>query len=199
MLPHSPPLPFVIDYQDDGIIVEVREGAILALKQYDRVRHVCLLMPVTSLQKLIVAMGDEYPILEYLIIRHQERDTSSILIFPETLQSTTSVPPCAIWLYPSNRIPITHDCCGFRPSTYFYPNTLLQWLSSMPQLETLIFVFVTPVPNCDVERQLTHTLIMTSITLPSLHRSRSKVLELTWVQFFIRTPPLASKSFKSTS
>ena len=64
----------------------------------------------------------------------------------------------------------------------------------MPQLETLIFVFVTPVPNSDVERQLTHTLIMTSITLPSLHRLRSKVLELTWVQFFIGTPPLASKS-----
>ena len=65
MLAHSPPLPFIIDYQDDGITVEDEEGAILALKQYDRVRRVRLLMPVTILQKLIVAMDDEYPILEY--------------------------------------------------------------------------------------------------------------------------------------
>ena len=90
MLAHSPPLPFVTDYRldkDDGITVEDEEGAILALKQYDRVRRVRLLMPVTGLQKLIVAMIDEYPILEYLIIGHQERDTSSILIFPETFQA----------------------------------------------------------------------------------------------------------------
>ena len=79
MLPHSPPPPFVIDYQDDGIIVEVKEGAILALKQYDRVRRVCLLMPVTSLQKLTVAVDNEYPILEYLIIGHQERALMAII------------------------------------------------------------------------------------------------------------------------
>ena len=45
MLAHSPPLPFVIDYRldkDDGITVEDEEGAILALKQYDRVRRVRL-------------------------------------------------------------------------------------------------------------------------------------------------------------
>ena len=141
------PLPFVINYQDDGIIVEVKEGAILALKQYDRVRRICLLMPVTSLQKLTVAMDDEYPILEYLIIGHQERDTSLIFHISRNASSTTSVLPRAIWPYPSNRIPITHDCCGFHPTTYFHSNTLLQWLSSMPQLETLIFVFVTPLPT----------------------------------------------------
>ena len=87
MLAHPPLLPFIIDYQDDGITVEDEEGAILALKQHDHVRRVCLLMPVASLQKLIVAMDDEYLILENLIIGHQERDTSSILIFPKTLQA----------------------------------------------------------------------------------------------------------------
>ena len=40
----------------------------------------------------------------------------------------------------------------------------------MPQLETLLIVFSFPVPNRDVEtwRQLTHTPITTSITLPNL-------------------------------
>jgi hypothetical protein len=44
-------------------------------------------MPVTSLQKLIAAMDDEYPILEYLIIWHPDEGQSSILMFPETLQA----------------------------------------------------------------------------------------------------------------
>ena len=68
MLAHSPPLPLVIDYrfdQDDN-----EEGAILALKKYGRARRICLVMPVTRLQKLIAAMNDAYSILEYLIIGH---------------------------------------------------------------------------------------------------------------------------------
>jgi hypothetical protein len=45
------------------------------------------------------------------------------------------------------------------PSTYFRPDTLLQWISLMPHLETLKVCFEFPIPNRDVERQLTHTLI----------------------------------------
>ena len=40
------------------IATEDEEGAILALKQYNRVRCVRLQLLVTSLQKLIVAMED---------------------------------------------------------------------------------------------------------------------------------------------
>jgi hypothetical protein len=39
----------------------------------------------------------------------------------------------------------------------------------MPQLETLFVLFSFPVPNRDVERQLTHTPITTPITLPNLY------------------------------
>jgi hypothetical protein len=59
MLEHSPPLPLIIDYRlakGDDIAAEDEEGAILALKQYDRVRRVRLRMSVTSLQKFITAM-----------------------------------------------------------------------------------------------------------------------------------------------
>jgi hypothetical protein len=177
MLAHSPPLPLVIDYiNDSGITAEDEEGAILALKQYNRVRRVRLFMPVTSLEKLIVAMDAEYPILEYLIITHPE-DKSSICQFLETLQApnlrnlalrgftlpigsrllTTSVGLVTLCLY------MVH------PSTYFHPNILLRWLSFMPQLETLFIYFHFPVPNRDVERQLTHTPITTPITLHNLH------------------------------
>ena len=181
MLEHSPPLPLVIDYRlgkYDDIPAEDEEGAIIALKQYDRVRCVRLMMPVTSLQKLIAAMDDGYPFLEYLIIGNPDEDKSSIMMFPETLQAphlrhlalsgfalpigsrllTTAVGLVTLWL------------SMFHPSTYFHPNTLLQWLSSMPQLETFIILFLFATPNHDVERQLMHTPVMAAVALPNLHR-----------------------------
>ena len=181
MLAHSPPLPLDVDhfYDNVEIAAEDGEGAILALKHYNRVRRVRLILPVTSLQRLIVAMDDEYPILEYLIIAHPDEDKSSISQISETLQApnlrhlylagfalpmgsrllTTAVGLVTLCLWMVN------------PSTYFHPNILLRWLSFMPQLETLIVYFSFPVPNRDVERQLTHTPgpITTPITLPNLH------------------------------
>jgi hypothetical protein len=174
MFAHSPPLPLVIDYSDENRdITEEDEGAILALKHRDRVRHVRLHTPVTSLQKLIAAMDEEYPILEYLIIAPPLEDTSTVLILPETLQAphlrhlvlvgfalpigsrllTTAVGLVTLCLYMDD------------PSTYFHPNALLHWLSFMPQLEMLVIFFFFPVPNREIERQLTRTPI---ITLPDL-------------------------------
>jgi hypothetical protein len=178
MLAHSPPLPLVIEYWSrDDISAEDEEGAILALKQRDRVRRVRLCLPVTRLQKLIVAMNEEYPILEYLVIMLPIEDNSATLTFPETFQAphlchlalggfalpigsrllTTAVGLVTLSLFMAN------------PSTYFHPNTLLQWISLMPQLETLVISFFFAVLNRDVERQLTHAPIMTPVILPDLH------------------------------
>jgi hypothetical protein len=183
MLAHSPPLPLVIDYSDiyhHDITAEDEEGAILALEQRDRVRRIRLRLPVIDLQKLIVAMDEEYPILEYLVIMQPIEDNSTTLKLPGTLQAphlrhlvlhgvafpvgsrllTTAMLLVKLWLYMDH------------PSTYFRPDTLLQWLSFMPQLETLAVYFLFPVPSRDVERQLTLTPITTSITLPGLHDFR---------------------------
>ena len=179
MLAHSPHLPLDIDYFNVNVEIaaEDEEEAILALKHYNRVRRVRLAMPVTSLQKLIAVMDDEYPILEHLIIAHPYKDMSLISQIPETLEApnlrhlvlqgfalpmgsrllTTAVSLVTLWLYMHH------------PSTYFHPNTLLRWLSFMPQLETLAVYFQFPVPNRDVKRQLTHMPITTPITLPNLH------------------------------
>ena len=176
MLAHSPHLPLAIDYRlgenDDD------EGAILALKQYGRVRHVRLVMSVTSLQKLIVAMDDEYPILEYLIIGHPVEDNSSILMLPETLQAPQLrhlalfglTFPIGCRLLTTAVDLVTLCLFMVHPSTYFHPNTLLQWLSSISQLETLVLEFSFATPNRDIERQLTRTPILTAVTLPNLHR-----------------------------
>ena len=173
MLAHSPPLPLVIDYPDEDRDITEDEGAILALKHRDRVRHVRLIIPVTSLQKLIAAMDEEYPILEYLIIVPPLEDTSTVLILPETLQAPHlrhltlfgfALPIGSRFL--TSAVGLVTLCLFMKdPSTYFHPNALLHWLSFMPQLETLVIFFFFSVPNREVERQLTHTPI---ITLPNL-------------------------------
>ena len=88
MLVHSPPLPLVLEYiiENEELVAEDEEGAILALNQYNRVRRVRLDMPATTLQKLNVTMDDEYPILKHLIIS-RPLDKSSICQFPETLHA----------------------------------------------------------------------------------------------------------------
>ena len=180
MLEHSPPLPLVIDYtdekSDDDFTPEDEEGVILALKQYDRVRRVRLRMSATNLQKLIVAMDVEYPILENLIIGRGIEDLTSVLMFPETLQAphlrhlalAGFALPIGSRLLTTAVDLITLCLAMLHPSTYFHPNTLLQWLSFMPQLETLMIGFEFPVPNRDIEGQLTHMPITTLNILPNL-------------------------------
>jgi hypothetical protein len=153
----------------------------LPSKQRDRVRRVRLATSITTLQKVIIAMDGEYLILEYLIMGHS-LGKCTIFTFLKTLQ----VPHLRHLFLKGFAFPIgsrflatavglvTLCLLMDQPSSYFYPNTLLQWLSSMPQLESLLIDFSFPVPNRDVERQLTHAPITTPITLPNLHVLRFK-------------------------
>ena len=205
MLAHSPPLPLVIEYTirgDNDFTAEDEEGAILALKQYDRVHRIRLDMPPRSLQKFITTMDREYSILEYLIICHPVKDWTTILTFPETLQA----PHLRHLLLYSFTLPI-----GFRllttsvglvtlclfiinPSTYFHPNTLLQWLSFMPQLETLFMSFEFADRSRHVGGQYTHTAITTPATLPNLRYLRFHGFT---AYFFIGFLHLALRPFES--
>jgi hypothetical protein len=175
MLAHSPPLPLVIDYQDTDITAEDEEAIILALAQRDRVRRIRFRIPVLKLQKLIMAIDGEYPILEYLILRYPSGDKRAVLILPETLQ-IPHLRHLAIGCFPLMRFQLLTTAVGLvrlnlglpHPSTYFQPTVLLQSLSLMPQLEMLLIFFLFAIPNHDVERQLMRTPIMTHVTLPNL-------------------------------
>ena len=180
MLSHSPPLPLVIDFFHDhwDITSEDEEGIILALEQHHRVCRVRFMMPIPKLQKLIMAINEEYPVLEYLIMVPPMGNTSSALMLPRRFQAphlrylsligfalpigsrllTTSVGLVMLCLYMKH------------PSAYFQPNILLQWISLMPQLEMLVIAFIFPVPNHDVKRQLMDTRITTHATLPNLRQ-----------------------------
>jgi len=179
MLAHSPPLPLTVDYRSgDGITAEDDEGILFALKQRHRVRHLHLVFPVQNLRKLVMAIDEEFqdrPILEYLIVEPWTKN-SAVLMLPETLQAPILrhlllggfACPIQPRLHPAAASLVTLYLIIDHPSAYFLPNMLLQWISFMPQLESLAIVFIFPVPNRDVERQLTHTSIMTHVTLPSL-------------------------------
>jgi hypothetical protein len=177
MLAHSPHLPLVIDYfSADRDITAEQEGIMLALGQRDRVRRVRLQMPVPDLQKLVIAIDEEYPALEYLIIEPSTEVTSRALMLPGSLQAPHLrhlalkgfALPIGSRLLTTAVDLVTLALSLSHPSTHFQPNTLLRWLSFMPQLEALLIRFLFPVPNRDVERQLMPTPITPHLTLPNL-------------------------------
>ena len=178
MLTHSPHLPLIIDYYDLGrdITSDDEEGIIFALKQRECVLRVRLRTPVTSLQKFIAAMDDEYPILEFLVIELPAEDKSTMLILPETLQAPNLrslnlvglALPIGCRLLTTAVGLVTLSLYMVHPSTYIQPNTFLQWISLMTQLEMLAIGFEFPIPSRDVGRQLTHTPIIAHVTLPNL-------------------------------
>ena len=189
MLAHSHPLPLDIGYFVPGrnLTTEDEDGIILALKQRDRVRRVRFGNAVN--QKVFVALEEEYPILEYLDITRRIEDNSTISIFPETFQAphlrylllTGFALPIGSQLLTTAVGLVTLHLTMVHPSTYFHPNTLIQWISLMPHLEKLIIIFESPIPNHDIEKQLTHAPNIPPITLPNLHfikfRGASSYLE----------------------
>ena len=72
MLAHTPPLPLTLDYgtngSEDGLTEEDKEGILLSLEQRHHLRHLRLFFPDQILQKLVMAIDGEFPILEYLIM-----------------------------------------------------------------------------------------------------------------------------------
>ena len=82
MLLHSPPLPIVIDHDDidHDLTAEDEEGILLALQNRNRVRDINLRIPVPSLQKLVMAIDGEFPILELLIIEPPEKQNARLYL-----------------------------------------------------------------------------------------------------------------------
>ena len=176
MLAHSPPLPLTVDYRSgDGITAEDEEAILLALEQRHRVRHLRLCFPVQDLRKLVMAIDEEFPILEYLVVQPLKKDNMTLML-PETFQApnlhhlmlSDFACPVRSRLHPTAAGLVTLFLMIKHPSAYFQPNVLLQSISFMPQLESLVIIFTFPVPNRDVERQITHSPTATHITLPNL-------------------------------
>src|SRR5216683_5215040 len=179
MLTHSPPLPLIIDYnyENHDLTPEDEEGILLALQHRDRVCRIALWMPVPSLQKLVTAIDDEFPVLEFLDIVPSAKHNTP-LILPSTLEAPHLrhlwlehfAPPIGSRLLATATGLVRLFLRWIHPSTYPHPNHLLQPLSLLPQLEEFEIGFSSPVPNRDLERQLLNAPIITYATFPNLYR-----------------------------
>lgn len=204
MLTHSPPLPLIVNHLDlDGhtITIEEEEGILLALQHRDRMRRVHLDMPVPHLQRLLLAMDGEFPMLENLLITPPDKHDVG-LVLPKDFQAphlrhlllvnfdfsvgsallTTGVGLVTLFLD------------YIFPSAYFRPNYFLERLTLMPQLEILGLSFHFPIPIREFKRQLLQTPAKAHATLPNLRwfdfRGGSACLEVVLPQM---TTPLLEK------
>ena len=179
MLAHSPPLPLIIyhNHPNRDLTAEDEEGIVLALQHRDRVRRIRLEMPVASLQKVITAIDDRFPVLEFLDIGPPAKHNTR-LILPSTFEAPHLrylrlrhlASPIGSRLI-ATAVGLVRLFLGWiHPSTYPHPNHLLQPLSLLPQLGELVIGFSSPVPNRDLERQLLNMPIITHATLPNLHK-----------------------------
>jgi hypothetical protein len=149
---------------------------ILALKRRDRVRCIRFRPArVRHQQNIFVTINDEYPALEYLTMGASSKVEGMALMLPETFQAPhlRQLTLSGFALPMGSRLPtfvglVTLNLLVGNLSSYFQPNVLLDWLSSMPQLESLLIVISYWVIDTDLEKQLMHTPILTSATLPSL-------------------------------
>ncbi|KAI9512947.1 hypothetical protein F5148DRAFT_559957 [Russula earlei] len=178
MLAHSPPLPLIIDYTDKDreATAEDDEGILIALQHRNRVRWVRVWRPVPNLEKLIMAIDEEFPMLEYLYIGPSTKHDTS-LILPKTLQAphlrhlilyNFTFPIGSPFL---TTIPalVTLSLNDILPSDFLPLDVFLRQLSLIPQLEMLGIRFRSPIPDIDIQRQLLRSPIMTYVILPNLH------------------------------
>ena len=175
MLEHSPPLPLLIDYIDEGrgLSEEDEKGIMLALQHRDRIRRIRLLIFDKDPQKFVAAIGAKFPMLEFLYLAPPISNYTRS-IFPKTFQAPHlrhlalcdfTFPMVSTLLAPTMLVTLAlHD---IPRNAYFCPNTLLQWVSLMPHLQTLVIDFDS-LPNPDAERQVLDMPMMTPVTLPKL-------------------------------
>jgi len=124
-----------------------------------------------------MALDGEFPILEYLYIAASPATFRRRLILPKAFRAPhlrhlilrNFAFPIGSPLHTPVAGLVTLSIMQIPPFVYFHPNILLQKLSLMPQLEKLQVGFHSPVPNHDVEIQLSDTPMRTHVTFPNLH------------------------------
>ncbi|KAH9957585.1 hypothetical protein BC827DRAFT_1224456 [Russula dissimulans] len=183
MLAHSPPFPLIIDLlgEHHDISARVEEGIMLALQQRRRVRRIRLGIPVPKLQKLMMAIDGEFPILDYLYIRRPIKHGIQ-LILPEAfraprLQSLVLFNvffPIGSPLFATATSLVTLSLQNIPSSAYFNPNGLFHCLARMPRLETLRITFQSPLPNRDTAERR---------SLPAPNMACLVLLNLRWIEF----------------
>jgi len=165
---------YLIFGNNHDIDTKVEDGIILALQHRTRVRRIRLLMPMPNLRKLISAIDNEFPMLEFLNVEASTKDDGNLMV-PDTFRAPHLRHlmvinfdfPLGSPLLTTSIALVTLSLQKIDVSASFSPNELLQRLSLMPQLETLGILFHYHALNI-IERGLMEMPITSSVTLPHL-------------------------------
>jgi len=147
------------------------EGITLALEHRDRVCKIRLRTSILVMEKVIVPIDGEFPMLEYLCLAPMH---NMDFLFPTTFQA----PQLRYFMLVNFTCPIGSPLLSaatglvalslvhIPPSTYFQPDELLHRVSLMPQLEILWIGFDF---GHYVDLDETHMHNAAHISLPNLH------------------------------
>jgi len=147
----------------------------------DRLRSACLSMPIPSLQKLVAALRDEFPILQYLRIEPLTRRNTH-LILPTTFEVPHLRHLILNHFAPPIRSTLLHvtTVIGIVTLTHWWIHPSTYHISSHKPYASNTF----PPPSAGdtrewlpfsrfqarvIQRQLLHMPIVTHVTLPDLH------------------------------
>ena len=154
-----------------------------ALRLRSRVRHIELELPHPILQKVVVLIGEHFPILEHLSLSFPFDPTTIETKLPLTLPKAFLAPnlrhlslpdispPRRLRVLTSTLSLVTLELRNIQTSSYFRPRLLVARLSSLPQLEELFLSFPTPIPPPSTEREMIGEN-GALVTLPSLKSLR---------------------------
>lgn len=169
MLAILPPLPLVIDYRYATATIQVDAldelGIFHVLQLRDRVRHVDLHIPHSSLHKSLALMNEPFPNLEHVTLS-STGDGDSSLILPKNFLapnlrhlrlSKVGLPGDLTLLSTASLLTLT--LTNVQASGYILPKHLVMLLQSSPQLEELSIGFSIPLPSPGAERGLLDVLV----------------------------------------
>lgn len=176
-LDHLPPLPLFVNYRDSEMGYVVRDRRVTwervavsgedqlginhALQLRNRVRHIDLHLPLSTLNEFLMLMNGPFPILEHLSLSFPA-DKVTTLSLPKTFMAPNIrhlsllgvALPKRLRLLTSTVSLVSLNLTNIQASGYFRPRLLVARLQSHPQLEELSIEFSIPIPRPSAERLL---------------------------------------------
>jgi hypothetical protein len=162
---HLSPTSFYIDHRRLVATVSTQDelGMCHALVLRDRVRSIILHLPPLILHKVLMLMGEAFPILEQLSLSFifDEDEVIPVLVLPQTflspnLRHLTLLGVCLPKGLSSLSFTVslvTLTITNIRASGYFCPRQLVARLRFLPQLEGLSIGFSVPIPRPSAEME----------------------------------------------
>ncbi|KAH9058065.1 hypothetical protein EDB87DRAFT_1628003 [Lactarius vividus] len=157
ILAHFLHLPLVVIYGlDDGeeMPPEDEQNILLSLQRHHHVRRVLLRAPTSVLQKIIVLLDVEFPLLDSLAIMSTSDDDSTRLVFPRSLRApnlrhilvnVALRPGTPILTTPNHLVVLILQ--DIPTSAHIHPECVVDLLEFIPQLKMLSVGFRPSIPD----------------------------------------------------